>query len=91
MELPQWLTDKESACNAGEAGDRGLVSESERSPGGGNGRQLTLVFLPGKSHGERSLAGYSPLGHKELEKIKHTHTCSLPYPEGQIKPVSKED
>ena len=24
------------------------------------------VFLPGKSHGQRSLAGYSPKGHKEL-------------------------
>ena len=26
--------------------------------------QLTLVFLPGKSHGQRSLAGYSPWGCK---------------------------
>ena len=26
--------------------------------------QPTLVILPGKSHGERSLAGYSPWGHK---------------------------
>ena len=26
--------------------------------------QPTLVFLPGKSHGQRSLAGYSPGGHK---------------------------
>ena len=25
----------------------------------------TPVFLPGKSHGQRSLAGYSPWGHKE--------------------------
>ena len=29
--------------------------------------QLTLVFLPGKSHGQRSLAGYSPWGHKESD------------------------
>ena len=27
--------------------------------------QLTLVFLSGKSHGQRSLVGYSPWGHKE--------------------------
>ena len=27
--------------------------------------QLTPVFLPGKFHGERSLADYSPWGHKE--------------------------
>ena len=26
--------------------------------------QPTPVFLPGKSHGQRSLAGYSPLGCK---------------------------
>ena len=29
--------------------------------------QPTLVFLPGESHGQRSLAGYSPLGHKESD------------------------
>ena len=27
--------------------------------------QPTLVFLPGESHGQRSLAGYSPGGHKK--------------------------
>ena len=26
----------------------------------------TPVLLPGDSHGQRSLAGYSPWGHKEL-------------------------
>jgi len=29
--------------------------------------QPTLVFLPGKSHGQRSLVGYSPWGCKELD------------------------
>ena len=37
-----------------------------RSPGEGNSN-LTPVFLPGKSHGQRSLAGYSPWGRKELD------------------------
>ena len=32
-----------------------------------NGMATTPVFLPGESHGQRSLAGYSPLGHKELD------------------------
>ena len=27
--------------------------------------QLTPVFLPGESHGQRNLGGYSPEGHKE--------------------------
>ena len=29
--------------------------------------QPTPVFLPGKSHGERSLVGYSPWGHNGLD------------------------
>ena len=36
------------------------------------------VFLPGKFHGQRSLAGYSPWGHKELDVTDrlstHRHT-----------------
>ena len=32
-------------------------------------RQPTPVFLPGESHGQRSLAGYSPWGHKELDIV----------------------
>jgi len=31
------------------------------------GRLSTSIFLPGKSHGQRSLAGYSAWGHKELD------------------------
>ena len=29
--------------------------------------QPSPVFLPGESHGQRSLAGYSPWGHKESD------------------------
>ena len=37
----------------------------------------TVVFFPGESHGQRSLVGYSPWGHKEsdtTERLTHTHT-----------------
>ena len=41
----------------------------------------TPLFLPGGSHGQRSLVDYSPWGHKELDRIEklthtraHTHT-----------------
>ena len=37
----------------------------------------TLVFLPGKSHGLRSLEGYSPWGHKEsdtTERLNNNHS-----------------
>ena len=32
--------------------------------------QPTRVFLPGEFHEQRSLAGYSPKGHKELDMTK---------------------
>ena len=44
----------------------GLIPGLERPPGGGKW-QPTPVFLPEKSHGQRSLVGYSPRGHKELD------------------------
>ena len=31
------------------------------------GMVLAPLFLPGKSHGQRSLMGYSPWGHKEVD------------------------
>ena len=38
--------------------------------------QSTPVFLPGESHGQRSLAGYSPWGHKESNMTEATHLAS---------------
>ena len=35
--------------------------------------QPTPVFLPGESPGQRSLAGYSPKGHKEWDTTKATY------------------
>ena len=34
--------------------------------------QLTPVFLPGKYHGQRSLVGYSPYGHRESDMTEAT-------------------
>ena len=34
--------------------------------------QPTPVFLPGESHGQRSLVGYSPWGHKESDTAEVT-------------------
>ena len=39
--LPLWLSGKESTCNAGDAVDKGLIPESGRSPGEGNGNPAT--------------------------------------------------
>ena len=41
--------------------------------------QSTPVLLPGKSHGQRSLAGSSPWGHKESDMTEHIHMSSLPW------------
>ena len=39
----------------------------------------TLVFLPGKSHGQRSVVGYSQWGHKESDTTEQLSTAhSLP-------------
>ena len=57
--LPWWRSGKESAYNAGEASDESLIPRSGRSPGEGKW-QLTPVFLPGESHGQRILVGSSP-------------------------------
>ena len=39
----------------------GLIHGSGKAPG--EGHEPTPVFLPGESHEERSLTGYSPWGH----------------------------
>ena len=39
--------------------------------------QPTPVFLPGKSHGQRSVVGYSPRGHKESDTTEQLHFTSL--------------
>ena len=46
--------------------------------------KLTPGFLPGESHGQRSLAGYSPWGRRELdvtEQLTHTYNICLFLPD----------
>ena len=62
MGLLRRLSGKESACQSVDTGDPGSILGSGRSPGDGNGNHLP-AFLPGKSQGQRNLAG--PGGHKE--------------------------
>jgi len=54
---------------------RSLGQEDPREKGSW---QPTPVFSPVKSHGQRSLVGYIPWGHKELDMTErahgHTHT-----------------
>ena len=68
--FPGGSDSKESACNAR---DLGLIPGSGRSPGG----ESTLVFLPGKFHGQRNPGGYSPWGHNESDMTEQLSTCWL--------------
>ena len=69
--LPGDSDGKESACNAGDPGS---------IPGLGNicwrmKWQPIPVFWPGEFHGQSSLAGYSPWGHKESDATDCMYTC----------------
>ena len=55
---------KNSLASAGGAGDSGLIPGLGRFLGGGNGSPLQYSCLE-NPHGQRSLVGYSPCGHKE--------------------------
>ena len=70
---------KSPTASARDTRDSGLIPGSGRSPGEGNGNPL-WYFLPGKFHGQRSLVGYSPWGHKESDTTEcahaHTHTTA---------------
>ena len=68
---------KESGYKAGDTGDMSLILGSRRSPGI-SALQPTPLFLPGESHGWKSLVGYSPWDHKELDMTEATeHTRVL--------------
>ena len=57
---------KNLPTNSGDTGDVGLIPGSERSPGGGNGNPFQY-FLPGESHGQKGLEGYSSWGCTESD------------------------
>ena len=63
---------KNPTANPGDAGDGGLITgqeaplEKEMAP--------TPVLLPGESHGQRGLAGYSPWGHEKSGTTERLNT-----------------
>ena len=64
--LPQWLSGKESACNAGATGDAGLIPGSVRSPGGGHSDALQYSCLENPMDREAWRAEVHG-GHKESD------------------------
>ena len=63
------LVVKNLPANAGDVRDVSSIPGLRRSPGGG---LPTLVFLPGQSQRQKSLVGYSPWSHKELDMTEAT-------------------
>jgi len=63
QELPKWLSGKEFSCqyrrHKVDPWGRKILWRIKGQP--------TPVFLPGEFHGQRSLVGYGPWGHKESD------------------------
>ena len=69
MDFPGGSGGKASVYNAG---DLGSIPGLGRFPWRRKW-QSTPVLLPGKSHGQRSLLGYSPWGHKDTTERLRFH------------------
>ena len=75
------LVVKDPPANAGDIRDACSIPGSGRFPW--RRKWLpTPVFLPGKPHGQRSLGGYSPGGHKELGIVEAINNKDLLYSTG---------
>ena len=76
MGLPQWLSNKRICLQC----RRCLFDPWVRKIPWKMTWQPTPVFLPRESHGQRSLVGYHPQGHKEsdtTEATEHSGTAKL--------------
>ena len=72
------LLVKNPRANEGDIIDAGSIPGLERSPGGEYDNPLQYSCLE-NHHGQRSLAGYSPWGHKESDRAERlgTHINSI--------------
>ena len=76
----RWLSRKESACQSWRLGFNPWVRKIPWR----RKRQPTPVFLPGKSHGQRSLADYSPWGCKESDTTEQLNNTKSIRPRQQL-------
>ena len=70
--LPRWLGGKEAACQCRTLGFHPWIRKMPWR----RKWQSTPVFLPKKSRGQRSLAGYSPWGHRVRHDCLSTRACN---------------
>ena len=71
--FPDGSVGKESTCSVG---DLGLIPGLGSSPGEGHGNPLQYPCLK-NIHGQRSLAGYRPWGHKESDTTEWLSTAPI--------------
>ena len=75
--LLRWLSGKEPTCQCRRCGFDPWIGKVPWK----RKLQPTPVFLPGKSHGQRGLVGYSPWGHKKIwhdwVTKQHGHSLGL--------------
>ena len=74
--LPKWCSTKEFACQFRRCRRRGFSPWVRKIPWRRKW-QPTPVFLPGESHEQRSLAGYSPWGGTESDTTESVHTQGM--------------
>ena len=92
--IPRWYSGKESTCQHRKHRFNPWVGKIlwRRK------WQPAPVFLPGESHRQRSLVGYSPWGHERVRhnlatkhnKKRHQRVCCLPLSPCHVS-ISKED
>ena len=71
--LPRWHSGKESTCQCRRCKRRRFDPWVQKIPWSRKW-QPAPVFLPGESHGQRSLVGYSPWGRKEPDTTERRST-----------------
>ena len=68
--VPKWHNGRESTCQFRRCKRQGFNPWVRKIPWSRKWQPI-LAFLPRKSHGQRSLVGYSPGGHKESDMTEH--------------------
>ena len=76
--LPWWLSGKEPSCQLKSRRRHRFDSRVGKIPWR-RVWQPTPVFLPGKSHRQRSLAGYCPWAHSQTRLSGSAHTYTRNY------------
>ena len=81
MGLPMWFSGKESTCQCRRHRRCRFDPWVRKIPWRRKWQHIP-VFLPRESHGQRSLVGYSPWGHKESDMTEWLHFLSFHFTPG---------